>query len=1076
MPEDRRVPVDLRVDFCEAPLNVAGDPQFSWRVDDAGRGAAQTGYQILVASDREALADDRGDVWDSGTVESSRAVDVPYDGEPLGDDEVYHWKVRVWDEEGNPTPYSEPATFGTAPDVVDGDWISYQPGDGDANGYRSRWHPADEDATESVQIDLGESRDIDAVRLTPASPFEGVESPDGLTVSPMFARGVEEDDTSVHHPPGVYGFGFPESFRIDVAEDPTFERITGTVTRDDVTNPGSDPLTVDIGANGRYVRVTATELYTIDPADGQRKLEHVREEFDRWKVFALAGLSAIDADGDVVAGRSADASSSVETETWGCEYLTDGRGSTMASSSPLLRQELELSKPIERARVHVAGLGYGELYVNGEKVSDDVLNPAWTQFDDRVLYSTYDVTDALEAGANALGIWLGRGWFSKSFYDWTGFGSPRAILSLVVEYRDGTTRTLSSGPDWRANESPIVENDVYDGETYDARREQDGWAEPGFDDSDWATAAVVRGPGGDLRPQRVEAMQVVDTVDPDEITEHPDGPIVDFGQNLTGWIELTVDDPETDREVTVRHAEALTEDGELSTIDLRTADATDTYVARGDDRERYEPRFTYHGFRFAQIENYPGELTADNVSANVVHTAMEPTGEFACSNEELEAVQRASEWGLRGNSHAVPTDCPQRDERFGWTGDGRLTARAFQYNFDAVRFHEKWMHDHEDAQSPHGYVPDTIPYGFGTIPSDPCWSLTMTLVPWTLYEHYGDRSVLEEHFDAMRRYVDYWRSVDEDGILPGEYGNYGDWLSFENTHEEVDTIGQPFELFNTAAHYRSTELVAAAAGALGHEETADRYRERAASIADAFNDRFLDEETGRYEPKIQAAQAVPLFLDIVPDPLVDDVASTLASLVEDAGGQLRTGFLGTRALMDALTSHGHEDLAYEVVSQPEQPGWVYMIRNGATTIWERWDSDQSVGSGMNSLNHSPFTMASEWFYRGLAGVSPAIHDRHVEIDPAVVDELDWVESTVDTPLGPVNVEWERSETELELTVTVPWNARASLRLPDGYDRLLGDDTTVWTAETGSEERIPGVESVDGTTVSLTAGTFQFTLQ
>jgi alpha-L-rhamnosidase len=769
------------------------------------------------------------------------------------------------------------------------------------------------------------------------------------------------------------------------------------------------------------------------------------------------------------------AATSAETATWSADYLVAGPDeSSAASESPLLRTEFDLEGDVVDARAHVVGLGYGELYVNGERIGDAVLDPGWTTYDERVLTRTHDVTEYLERGANALGLWLGRGWFAKNFYDWTGGGSPRARLHLTVAFADGTTRTVGTGPDWRATASPVVENDLFDGETYDARREQAGWAAPGFDDGDWADAAVVPGPGGDLRPQRVEPMRVVETVDPEAVREHPAGPIVDFGQNLTGWVELDVSGLDAGETVTVAHAEALTDDGDLATEDLRSAAATDTYVASGEN-DRHEPRFTYHGFRYAQVTACPDGLDPAALSARVVHTDAPRVGEFACANEDLTRVQQNCQWGLRGNLHSVPTDCPQRDERFGWTGDGRWTARPRVLNFDMQRAFEKWSRDHDDTQSPHGYVADTVPHGLGTVPEDTSWAITRVSVPWLLYRYYGDERVLAAHYEEMRRYVDYWYGVAEDGVVPAAYANYGDWLAFENRD---GNRGLPFELFNTATLLEATDRFARIAAVLGHAGDAATYRERHEAVARGFNDRFFDAEAGRYEPGTQAAQAVPLFHDVVPEGRESDVVAALVETVHEDDDRLRTGFLSTPALLDVLSEHGHHDLAYEVVSQPEKPGWVYMVRNGATTLWEHWDSDEQVGSGMNSLNHPSFASVSAWFVERLAGLRVGdAGEGHLVVDPGTTADLAWAAASVHTRGGEAGVRWEQSGDALELAVTVPWNATATVRVPGAADAAVTESgVPVWDA--GPVDQPPaGVEGVarDGADVlvEVVAGEYAF---
>ncbi|MCU4975485.1 family 78 glycoside hydrolase catalytic domain [Halobacteria archaeon AArc-m2/3/4] len=1077
--------LDLRVEYETDPINARPEaPRFSWRATSPGKGSTQSAYRLLVARSRESIEKRTGDLWDTGRVDRSTSTNVEYDGISLESGTDYYWTVRVWDENGVASDWAACATFSTAiaENDWDGAWIGHQPDLGDTNGYRSHWRPPDDDSREWVQIDLGESVDVREIELHPAAPFDGLETPDGHPVTAYYSH----DDSP--RPDAPHGVGFPVRYRVEVADDPAFADAHTVVDRtdDDQPNPSPDSVTVNAdSATGRFVRVTATDLYEFDPATTPReefsstKPDYRPEERRPWKLFALAAIAVRDDDGeDLAKGRPVTASSSIEEETWGTSHLVNGRYRPhVDSTSPLLRTEVKLGD-VARARAHVCTLGYGELYVNGERLGEAVLDPAWTQYDERVLYNTYDVTDALEAGENAIGLWLGRGWFGRNAVNWSGYGSPRAIVQLDVEYADGTTKSVTTDSSWRATESPIVRNDIYAGETYDARREQPGWAAPQFDDSEWDDASVVGASGGRLAPQRTPPIRVTETIEPESVTKRESGSIIDFGENLVGRLALTIRGANDGDEIALEHAEALDERGELSVVDLRTADATDRYIAGGADVETYRPRFTYHGFRYAKVTGYPGELSDDDVRAERVHTDVEPIGTFECSNEDVTRIQENAERGLRGNLHGVLTDCPQRDERFGWTGDNHIAAPTVMYNFDATLFYEKWMDDHADVRSEHGYVADTVPYGYGTKPEDPTWGITQVTVPWHLYRHYGDVGVLERHYEGMRRYVDYWFDRCEDGILPDEYANYGDWLAFENAEGRR---GLPYDLFNTAFHYHTTNCFTQIASILGNDADATRYASRAEFIADAFTDEFFDESSHRYGPGTQSSYAVPLFVGLVPDEQVDAVVAGLVEKVRSDGSKLRTGFLGTRPLIHALVEHGYEDLAYEVITQPEQPGWMYMVHQGATTMWERWDSDEQVGSGMNSLNHSPFTFVSEWFYERLAGlrIDESMHETgRVEIDPAFVDDLEWVEGALETVNGRLASRWERTAEGIALSVEIPWNTVATVSLPsiDDEAAITEGGDPVWDGE-ASASLPAGVTSVgtDGgfLAIEIGSGSYEF---
>jgi len=1067
-------PVELAVGYDRDPLAVPPDEvRFSWRVPRDGRGAGQTAYRIQVGRDSDPAGHSDAAIWDSGVVKSDCSTDVPYEGPTLDSDATYHWTVRVWDGD-DVSAWADPHQFGTALGDVgswDGEWVAHQPDGGDANGYRSEWRK--ENGEEWVEVDLGTERELSAVRLYPAEPLDGPETPDGFTVASIHGASGSRRG-------GAEGFGFPNAYRVEAATTADFAD-AWTVGERRGDEPGTDPVTLDGEGQARYVRVVATDLYEFDPFDPpargpQYNPDLVREAYDSWHVFALASLAVEDENGDNVAvGADVRASSSVERATWGREQLVNGHDRPwVASTSPLLRRDLTLEAPVVSARVHVCTLGVGELYVNGEKAGDAVLDPAWTDYDERALYSTYDVTNALREGENALGIWLGRGRFSQNAGGWTANGSPRARLHLTVEFEDGRTRTVVTDDTWDARASPLVENDLYDGEVYDARREVPGWATPDCNAEGWDDAAAIAGPDGALRPQRTPPIRRTETRGAEAVHDHADGPIIDFGQNLTGWVELNIKGGEPGDDVDVLYAETRLEDGSLNRIDLEPAEPTDTYVCAGRDTETYEPRFTYHGFRYVQVRGYPGNLDAGDVTAHVVHTDIPETGSFNCSDEELAQVQHNAVWSLKGNSHGIPTDSPQRAERLGWTGDGHIAGRALMYNFESVRFHEKWLRDHDDVQSPHGYVADTVPFAYGSIPEDRTWGLTRVTLPWHCYRHFGNRGVLERHYEGMRRYVDYWHSVAEDGVIGDEAGQYGDWLAFENTDGRR---GLPFDLYNTAFHYHTVRIFAEVARVLGNEADRERYTAIAETVREGFQRAFFEPETATYGPGTQSALAVPLFVGIVPDEHEDAVAASLAEKVRGDGGKLQTGFLGARPLIHVLAEYGYPELAHSVVSQPEQPGWVYMVRNGATTMWERWDSDTRVGDGMNSFNHSPFTFVSEWFYSVLAGIDFAESvTEGLSIEPTVVDDLEWATASIETVNGEAAVYWEKTD-GLTLDVTVPWNTVATVRIPEAAERTVTEgSTTVW--DDGAATNLPeGVASVaaddEDVLVEVAAGDYAF---
>lgn len=794
----------------------------------------------------------------------------------------------------------------------------------------------------------------------------------------------------------------------------------------------------------------------------------------------------------------------------------DTTGDVLGDLSPLLRRNISINKAIESARAHLVTLGYGELYINGQQIGDEKLNPAKTEYRERVLYTTYDIEGVLESGENALGIWLGRGWygFVEGEGQWDGAasngGPPKTLLQLNINYADGTTRSVVTNTGWTMEDSSLIETQIYDGETYNALEDQPEWSLPGFNDNNWKDADKLEPPAEDfkLRPQRLPPIQITETLSPENIVEREDGYLVDFGQNHTGWLELTIAGADKGDRIVMQHAEVLmTEDdrkltrnpeaGKLNLIDLREADARDTYIAKGDAEETYEPRFTYHGFRYVLVSGYPGELTPEDIQSKVVHTGFDQTGSFACSNENLNQVQHNAVWGLRSNGMSHPTDCAQRDERFGFTGDVNQNVHSDFYNFsNANRFHEKWILDHNDNQDLHqeGYVTNILPVveGGETSPADPNWGRSRVIMPWRMYLQTGDKSILKESYQGMRNYVDYWLNRTENNILPAEFGSFGDWLAFEGRPEEGDdryaqTNNQA--LFNTGTQYQVTDLFAKAAGALGHNNDKETYRERADAIAEAFHREFYNPNANSYGTGTQTTYAQPLFLGIVPENHDEAVANSLAEKIRtEDDGKLLTGFLGTRPLIYSLVDYGYEDLAYNVVSQPEQPGWVYMVEQGATTMWERWDSDEQIGfetSGrMNSFNHRPWTLVSEWFYQKLAGIGigePGFE--HVEISPMVVEDLDWVVAETDTVRGRIGSSWERiSDAGIKYKVSIPGNTTATVNIPTlGSDKIRAhkDGKTIWNNGNKTQSGHSSTKSIDQRDdqleVKIGSGTHQFKL-
>ncbi|MEM0345606.1 MAG: family 78 glycoside hydrolase catalytic domain [Thermofilaceae archaeon] len=695
---------------------------------------------------------------------------------------------------------------------------------------------------------------------------------------------------------------------------------------------------------------------------------------------------------------------------WRAKWITGGK---------LLRREFELPAPVRKAFAHVTGLGYYELRINGRRVGDRVLDPLWTDYNKRVLYATYDVTDLLRPGGNAIGIMLGRGRYIKAY----GYDEVlKAILQLEIELVDGRRIRVVTDESWRASDGPIVEDDVYGGEVYDATREQEGWDQPGFDDSGWRPVQTVDHPGrlvpsGPIPPiRRVGYLKARRVLNP-----APGVYVFDFGQNMAGWARIRVRGPRGVR-VQLRYAELIDERGNLDTRNLRGAKATDVYVLKGEGVEVYEPRFTYHGFRYVEVTGYPGVPSLDDVEAVVVHSDVEPAGGLATSCELVNDIHRIVLWSIKSNLMGVPTDCPQRDERMGWGGDAQLTAEAAMLNFWMPGFYEKWLEDWLDAQLEDGSVPDVVPPYWRLYPADPAWGEAYVVIPWLLYTFYGDRLVLERHYEGVRRWVEFLLAKAENYVL--RFSKYGDWCP----PRRIKALEIPGELVSTWVLYNDLRLLSQWAGELGKQDDARKYAELADRVAEAFNREFLRENRYYVSPGCQTCNALPLASGITPENLRGAVFEALVRDVEvEKDRHLDTGIVGTKYLLPVLSEYGRPDLAYAVATQTSYPSWGYMIREGATTLWERWELLK--GGAMNSHNHHMFGTVDIYFYRYLAGVrplKPGFREFAVKPDPVGPER---VSASVRALTGSIQIELSRSQGVNVLKVHVPVGSSALIYVP-----------------------------------------------
>ncbi len=711
------------------------------------------------------------------------------------------------------------------------------------------------------------------------------------------------------------------------------------------------------------------------------------------------------------------------------------------------------------ARAYVCGLGWHELYLNGIRVGSNQLDPAFTRYDVRALYVTHDVTSLLRKGRNAIGAVLGTGWYDQHAADSWSFqhapwrDPPKLIAQVHARLSSGQEVVVGTSPQWRWSRGPILYDVMRSGERYDARLEMRGWADPGYDDGDWRPVCCAAPPGGRLVSQQMPPMRVTETITPIAVNEPGPGVfIVDMGRVMAGRSRIRLAGKAGQR-VTLKYAEKTKGNGDIdpSNIDSLTRGGefqTDAYTCRGQGTEEWEPRFSTHGFRYVQLKGWPGRPTPADIDGRAVHTDLAGRGSFSCSNGLLDAIQECCRRSTLYNYHGFPTDCPQR-ERNGWTGDAHCSAEQALLNFDMDAAYRKWMADIRDCQRSSGQIPAIVPtggWGF-TIGSGPAWDSAAILIPWYLYLYRGDVALLEEHYDCMRRYVEYLGVMEVDGII--DIG-LGDWCPPE-WHPSVvwePTYRCPVALTDTAYYHVDARILCSVAGILGRTADQERYAALAQRIRQAFRARFLEAATGRVTGDCQASLACALDTGMVEPSERGAVVARLVESVEAAGRHVDAGMLGAKLLMRSLTDAGRVDLAYAVATQTTYPGWGEWIQRGATTLWETWAGD-------SSLNHHAFSDISAWFYRALAGLQPDEAEpgfRHFVVRPHPVGDLRWVKARHTSPYGSVSVDWECRDGIFDLDLTVPVGARATVQLP-------ADAGSAVLESGGAADGQPGVISV-----------------
>ncbi len=769
----------------------------------------------------------------------------------------------------------------------------------------------------------------------------------------------------------------------------------------------------------------------------------------------------------------------LKPELWTASWITlpDEEKTKTSKPAHYYRNEFSANKKVSLARVYVTSLGLYELYLNGKKVGDQLFTPGWTSYNKRLQYQTYDVTSMLQQ-KNTIGAMVGDGWYRGNI-GWQDqrdyYGSQLGLLvQLKIDFTDGTSETITTDSQWKATTGPILESDIYNGELYDARLEMDGWASTGFNDDNWKPVETIDKSKNHLIAPQGVPVKAMEEIKPVEMITTPKGEMVyDLGQNMVGWVRIKMKGQKGEKAV-LKFAEVLDKEGNFYTDNLRAAKVTDTYIFKGDGEETYEPTFTFHGFRFLKLEGLEQAPDLDDITGVVIYSDMTPTGSFTCSDPLINQLQHNIRWGQMGNFLDVPTDCPQRDERMGWTGDAQVFAPTAAFNFDVAGFYTKWTKDLAADQLPDGKVPHVIPDVLKGGGGSTAWADAALIVPWTTYLVYADKRILEEQYPSMVAWVGFMQKQAGDDNLWTGGTHFGDWLAFASNRSDYTGATTEKDLIATAYYKYSSGLLAEIAKILGKDADAEKYAALSENVKKAFIREFVT-PAGRLVSNTQTAYSLALAFDLLPEDLVSAAAKYLAEDVKKMG-HLTTGFVGTPLLCKTLSAQGYEDLAFMLLTRKDYPSWLYPVMQGATTIWERWDGQKPDGTfqdvGMNSFNHYAYGAIGEWLYTYVAGIqidSEAPGYKHFFLAPHPGGGLTNAEAVYKSIYGEIKSGWRTEGNQMIYTVKIPANTTATVTLPQALvESVLINSLPL---KNDSDKKVK--QNRDHVTVQLGSGEYEF---
>ena len=1008
---------NLRCEYAVNPANIdVVQPRLSWNIASPRRNWKQGAYRILVASSRTLLNNDKGDLWDSKKVTSDASSQISYAGKALASYQVVYWKVKVWDDRGVSSEWSSAAHWEMGI-LRDKDWKAHWIGRTD-HAYNafdnclegSHWIWA---APKNLQENACFKKSFLLSSVNKLKEAYLLYTAIGHYKIFLNGHFISQDSPAVSYQQlkkiniGKYLNRGRNTLRVDVS-NPT--RLKGLISRLLVRYQRGDSVMVTTDASWSCATPSGadapSEVKVLAPYDGPP-----------FRKYILHPPSV--------------------------------------DPAPFLRKEFTTQGRIVRARIYASAPGFAELRLNGRKVGGTrERDPGFTRFDSRLLYAAYDVTDMLKPGNNALGAILGTGWYdvhdqavwSLEKAPWRG--RPRIKLQLYIEYADGHTQTIPTDTSWKAHTGPLLFDGIYTGDIYDANKEMPGWDEPGFQDKNWKRAILMADPGGKLVALSCPPVALDSTVKPIAITEpRPGIYVVDMGLNFSGHTQLRIRAPKGTR-ITMRYGEVLDDSGMLETKNIGQFMAlstpkqpfqTDTYICKGVGLEVWEQRFSYSGFRYVEVTGLPFRPTLDNFRGKFTHTLLETDGRLETSDTLINKINQIVQTSYLSNAQNIPTDCPQR-EKNGWTGDAHLAAETGIMNYNTASFYSKWLDDQMDAQLSSGLIPVIVPSAGWGIDWEPEWNSAYELIAWYLYEYYGDKRILEKHYAHLKRYVDSLAIQRKDDHLLGAY-SYGDWDPLD-THTSKKLTANVY-LFADA------DILSRIAGVLQLPVDSAKYRFMAEDIKTHFNKKFLDTATCIYGNGSQCAMSLPLYYGMVPGKYKDRVEQHTARLAEQVP-HIDAGILGTKTILRVLAEIGRTDLAYHMVDRSAFPGWGYWISQGATSLWGGWGKPGVKNTG--SLNHIMFGDVSAWLYNNIAGIAPdPAHPgfKHFMLQPGMVGDLKWVKASYHSIQGNIAIDWQKSDSLIEVHATIPANTTATVILPaDSEDQIreggkpLGEITAI----------------------------------